>query len=186
MAREGTLTLCKYLLVMVVLLVSLVSSGCVSARTPCPQVDPSQKVYAASVYGDAVVAFENSSDPNNPIDLVLYRGVGSCSRTVVDKYSVEGSAPAVTAVFPYTVKGQPNLFIIVAWEINSRGVGTYGKLYQVYAYGKDGKGGLASSKLIADSDEMTGMEGTADGESSHFQGKNAIEVKRLLERLHLE
>jgi len=175
----------KYMILVASFIVSLVASGC-AAGAACPRVDPAHKVFPASVYANAVVAFEKSSDPNNPLDLVLYKGTGSCNRSMIDHYSVEGSEPTVESVFPYMLKGQPNLFVIVSWEINSRGIGTYGKLYQVYAYGKDGKGGLASSKLISDSDEMTGIEGTSDGEPSHFVGKNAAEVKALIDRLGMK
>ena len=162
----------------VMLMVSMCAVG-----ASCPQVDPARNVFSASVYADAVVAFEKSSDPDNPLDLVLYSGSGSCTRSMVDRYSVEGSGPAIESVFPYVLKGQASLFVIVSWEINSRGVGTYGKLYQVYAYGKDGRGGLVPNKLVSESDEMTGFEGTADDEPSHFNGKNADEVKAMIDRL---
>ncbi len=165
---------------------ALLSTACAHAGTACPRADSSQTAYSVPGQADAVVVLEPASDPDNPLDLVLYDGADTCRRTVVDKYPVEGSAPAIEAVFPYTVKGQPHLFVIVAWELNHRGIGTLGKLYQVYAYGKNGKGALAPSKLIADRDEMTGVEGMTDGEPSRFPGKNAAEAKTLVNRLGLE
>ena len=171
---------------MFIFLILLMSSGGVFARMACPQVDASRNVYPAYAMADAIVAFEASSDPDNPVNLVLYRGAGDCSRTVIDTYPVEGSAPRIASVFPYTLKGKPSLFVIVTWKINSRGLGTYGTLYQVYAYEKDGAGGLASNRLIAATDQMTGIEGMADGESSHFGGKTAAEVKKRIDLLHFK
>lgn len=176
----------KCLIFALLLVVLMATSGCASANTTCPQADASRKIFKTSVYAGAVVAFEKSPDPDNPLDLVLYKGTDSCTRNVVDKYSVEGSEPVIESVFSYVLKGQPSLFLIVSWNINSRGVGTYGKLYQIYAYEKDGNGGLASSQLISERDEMTGMEGTADNEPSHFDGKTATEAKALVNRLGLQ
>lgn len=105
---------------------------------------------------------------------------------MLDRYSIEGSAPEVAAVFPYSVEGKLNLFVIVAWQVQNRGVGTYGTLYQVYAYGDDGAGGLTSNPIVASAAQMTGIEGVADGEPSHFDGKTADEVKKLIDRIHLK
>lgn len=174
----------RHLSMMLVCLISLTAPTGVSALANCPRLDPALNVYP--VYANATVAFEASTDSDNPLDLVLYRGVGSCSSTVIDRYSVEGSTPLVTAVFPYTVKGRSNLFVIVSWKINSRGVGTYGTLYQVYAYEKDGPDGLEANQQIAGTDQLTGMEGVADGEPTHFDGKTAAEVEKLIDRLHLK
>lgn len=173
----------KVLLKIGILMGATLLFGCAYARISCPKADPLQTSYSPAVYNDAVIRFEKSSDPNNPIDVVLYRGGSICTRTVVDRYSVAGSAPEVVAVFPYALRGMPNIFVIVAWRVNSRGLGTYGELYQVYAYEKDGQGGLKSNKLIAKSDEMTGLEGTADGEPSHFEGRDEGEVKKLVDQL---
>lgn len=156
-----------------------------SASTPaCPKADAAHPVYAAGVYADGVVAFEPSSDPDYPVEVVLYRATnGTCSKSRVDSYSFEGAPPRVEAVFPYAVRGQPRLFVIVSWAVNHRGEGTYGTLYQVYAYGQDGKGGLVVDKTITDSDAMTGIEGQADGEPAHFFGKTPEEVRKLVDAM---
>ncbi|ANJ67027.1 hypothetical protein A9404_06205 [Halothiobacillus diazotrophicus] len=72
------------------------------------------------------------------------------------------------------------LFVIVAWKINNRGAGVIGTLYQVYAYEKDGKGGLKVDKEIVTRNDMTGIEGTDQNLPSHFHGKTPSEVDELL------
>jgi hypothetical protein len=154
------------------------------AAAACPVADAAHQVYASGVYADGVVAFEPSSNADYPIDVVLYRKAnGTCSKSKVDAYSFEGAPPKVEAVFPYELRGQPRLFVIVSWAVNHRGEGVFGTLYQVYAYGADGKGGLVSDKTIADSDAMTGMEGQADGEPTHFSGKTPDEVRKLVDAM---
>lgn len=156
-----------------------------SAHAACPRVDAAQRIFASAVHADGIVAFEKSTNPDQPLDLVLYRGSDSCSRTVIDSYSVEGGDPVIESVFPHTLEGQPGLFVIVSWEINSRGIGTWGKLYQIHAYTDDGHGSLAPARKLLKMNEMTGIEGTADHEESRFQGKNETEVKALIDRLSL-
>jgi len=156
-----------------------------SAHAACPRVDATQRVFASTVHPDEVVAFEKSAHPDQPLDLVLYRGTESCNRTVIDSYSVESGDPVIESAFPHTLEGQPGLFVIVSWQINNRGIGTWGKLYQIYAYTDDGHGGLVPDEKLLKMDEMTGIEGTADNEASHFQGKNEAEVKALIDRLGL-
>jgi len=161
----------------------MAASASASAPT-CPKADAAHQVYASGVYADGVVAFEPSSNADYPIDVVLYRAVnGTCKKSRIDAYSFEGAPPKVEAVFPYALRGQPRLFVIVSWEVNHRGEGTYGTLYQVYAYGQDGKGGLVADKTIANSDAMTGIEGQSEGEPTHFHGKTPTEVRQLLKNL---
>jgi hypothetical protein len=161
----------------------VVVSTPVSAQA-CPEADASHQVYASGVYHDGVVAFEPSSNADYPIDVVLYRATNvTCQKSRIDAYSFEGAPPKVEAVFPYDLHGQPRLFVIVSWAVNHRGEGTYGTLYQVYAYGQDGKGGLVADKTIANSDAMTGIEGQSEGEPTHFHGKTPTEVRQLLKNL---
>jgi hypothetical protein len=156
----------------------------VPVAAACPVADAAHQVYASGVYADGVVAFEPSSDTDYPIDVELYRKAnGTCSKSSVDAYSFEGAPPKVEAVFPYELRGQPRLFVIVSWAVNHRGEGIDGTLYQVYAYGADGKGGLVPDQAIADSDAMTGMEGQADGKPTHFSGKTPAEVLKLLDAM---
>jgi hypothetical protein len=142
--------------------------------------DAAQGIYASGVYADGVVAFEPSNDPDNPIQAMLYRKSKSCAGSKVDSYSVEGAPPVVEAVFSYPLDHKPHLFVIVSWAINNRGVGTYGKLYQVYAYGGSANGSLVADAGIAARNDMTGIEGMSSGEPSHFLGKTPAEVKRLV------
>jgi hypothetical protein len=162
-------------------LVASLLVGCTGVRAACPAPDAAKGVYASAVYSDGVVAFEPSHDPDNPIQVVLYRKSKSCAGSKVDSYSVEGAPPVVEAVFAYSLNHKPHLFVIVSWAINSRGEGTYGKLYQVYAYGGSDNGSLVPDAGIAARNDMTGIEGMSSGESSHFLGKTPAEVKKLID-----
>lgn len=159
-------------------------AGGVYASTRCPSADVARQVYPAQLYPDGVVAIEHSNTPDQPLDLELYRQRNGCRRQVIDSYGVEGSAPTVQSVFHHLYEGQPYLFSIVSWHINSRGVGTVGTLYQVYGYKKTSHGSLQSDPAIAKMDSMTGIEGEADGRPAHFNGRTAAAVIQLLDRAH--
>jgi len=85
--------------------------------------------------------------------------------------------PNVDSLFFMDLKGKSNIFTIVHWDVNSRGIGTYGKYYQVYAYTKDGSGRLIENKRVVDNSAMTGMDGYQEGEESIFLYKTAGAVK---------
>ena len=70
-----------------------------------------------------------------------------------------------------------NVFAIVHWDVNSRGAGTYGKYYQVYAYAPDHRGELRENEAVVNSSAMTGMDGYQDGTESFFAYKTADAVK---------
>lgn len=51
------------------------------------------------------------------------------------------------------------MFVLASWEITNRGIGTYGALYQVYAYKKDKNDKLIRNEIITLDDNLLGMEG---------------------------
>lgn len=164
----------------------LVSVGCAKAHVSCPNASLKSSVHPPGVFADGVVAFEASGNTDFPVNVVLYRDLGKCTASIVDRYEYEGAPPVVASVFPYTVHGAKNLFVIVSWSTSHPGAGISGALYQVYAYRDNGRGGLVSSEAIASLNEMTGIEGEANFEESHFDGKNPSEVKDLVDRLGMK
>ena len=144
----------------------------------CPTVSPSTGLFSAGrMYQGSVVSIERN-DPDQAISLSIYRPDSSgCEKTTFAKYSIEGGAPNVDSLFFMSLKGKPNIFAIVHWDINSRGIGTYGKYYQIYAYTMDKKGRLIENRSVVDDVAMTGMDGYQEGKESAFPYKTAGAVK---------
>lgn len=120
-----------------------------------------------------------------PVSLVLNITKGSVrsDRIFVDKYDVAGSDPKIESLFFYPVKEKKNVFVLVSWELTSRGIGTYGKLYQVYAYEKDLNNKLIRNKIIDFDNHLSGIEGYQDGEEQHFSYKDAASIKRYVKEV---
>ncbi|WP_233805180.1 hypothetical protein [Paraburkholderia sp. HP33-1] len=158
----------------------LVTLGYASAEEPvaCPIVSPAMGVFSSDkIYRDSIVAIEKN-DEDKTINLSLYRPDGNgCKRMVFAKYPKEGGAPNVDSIFFLKVKGSQNIFTIVHWDVNSRGIGTYGKYYQIYSYIDDGRGGLMENEDVVNNSAMTGMDGYQEGEQTFFSYKNAGAVK---------
>ncbi len=76
-----------------------------------------------------------------------------------------------------------NLFVIVRWGLRHSGLGTYGDLYQVYAYESDKNGSLAENKNITENSDMTGVEGYVEHQASTFRLKTALDVKNFIRRM---
>lgn len=152
----------------------------VSCRTPSPK---DEGFSAEKIYANSVIAVEKG-DEAYPINLVLYRPDGSrCRRIVVAKYPREGSDPVVDSLFFFKINGQMNLLSIVHWDVNSRGLGTYGRFYQVYAYKNDDKLDMLFENNVIESNSMLrGMDGYEDGKSIVFAYKTADSVKRFLRK----
>jgi hypothetical protein len=132
---------------------------------------------AGKIYQDSVVSIEKE-DADQTISVSIYRpNSNGCEKTTFAKYSIEGGVPNVDSLFFMDLKGKSNIFTIVHWDVNSRGIGTYGKYYQVYAYTKDGSGRLIENKRVVDNSAMTGMDGYQEGEESIFLYKTAGAVK---------
>ncbi|MGO4815575.1 hypothetical protein AB4156_39350 [Cupriavidus sp. 2MCAB6] len=78
------------------------------------------------------------------------------------------------------IKGMVNLFVIVRWELRHSGLGTYGDLYQVYAYESGKDGSLIENKNITKNSEMAGVDGYVENQVSTFRLKKASDVKDFL------
>lgn len=161
-------------------------AGCTEVRVACPKISLMDGVYPSEVFSDGVIKFEESGDRHNPLAAVLYRGKETCSKLVFDKYDLVGAPPKVGSVFPYTVHGVKNLFVIITWATDHSGLGIKGTSYQVYAYQDDGSGGLRENDAISNANQMFGIEGMEDFKDSHFFGKNPAEVKQLVDKLGLK
>jgi len=150
----------------------------------CPSEDPNRNIFKSKIYDNGIISFEPSSDKNNPIDFNLYKkeANGNCNKIKIDSYPVEGSKPKIETVFYKKIRGQQNIVVLVSWELNNRAAGTYGTLYQVYAYA-DIKGLLTENEEVSNNKIMSGIEGYADGASSSFSGKDAAHVRLLLDQI---
>lgn len=132
---------------------------------------------AGRIYKNSVVSVERN-DADQTISLSIYRpNASGCEKTTFANYSIEGGAPNVDSLFFMDLEGKTNLFTIVHWDVNSRGIGTYGKYYQVYAYVTDDQGKLIENKSVIDNSAMTGMDGYQEGEESSFPYKTAGTVR---------
>lgn len=156
------------------------------ARVKCPAAQDGRNIFNTSqISKNSVVAIERR-DGDYPIVLVMYSQAdsGLCNKSEFARYSIEGSVPTVESLFFYKLDGEVNLFTIVSWSINNRGEGTYGTLYQVYAYRKSNDGSLKENKKITENNEMAGMEGYNNWQQSTFPYKTAADVKRALSHFH--
>lgn len=148
----------------------------------CPAVSPSRAVFSAEkIQKDSVVWIENN-DTDHTINLSIYRASSNgCEKTIFAKYYIEGGAPNVDSLFFMSINGKQNIFTIVHWDVNSRGIGTYRKYYQIYAYTTDEQGRLIENKSVVDNSAMTGTDGYQEGEQTLFPYKTAGAVKSFFE-----
>ncbi|MBF8798108.1 hypothetical protein [Pseudomonas aeruginosa] len=135
--------------------------------------------FSTQIYNNSRVYFSKSQDKNHPIYLVMEKNKEPAR--VVDRYEVSGSDPTIETVFFYRIENAINIIALVSWEINSRGIGTYGKLYQVYAY-KDKNGELVRNQKIIKNNAMSGLEGYQDFHDASFKLKTAEEIKKFIQR----
>lgn len=144
----------------------------------CPAASPSTGVFSSGkIYQGSVISIEKN-DADQTISLSIYRPNSSgCEKEAFAKYSIEGGVPSVDSLFFMDLKGKVNIFTIVHLDVNSRGIGTYGKYYQIYAYIKDEQGRLIENKSVVDNSAMTGMDGYQESEESIFPYKTAGAVK---------
>ncbi|WP_144030124.1 hypothetical protein [Burkholderia sp. AU16741] len=145
----------------------------------CPNVNINNSVFDASALGrNSRISIENGT-PEYPIVLDLYQSTKyGCEKAEFARYSVEGGVPTVESIFFMSLDGRVNVFSIVAWDINSRGDGTYGRLYQVYAYFFDKNGVLIENDRVSQDEAMTGIDGYAQGAESKFRYRTASDVKK--------
>jgi len=107
-----------------------------------------------------------------------------CQPAIFDSYPIEGGNPQVDSVFAYPVNNEKHIFVIISWEVNSRGDGTYGKYYQVYSYHCENNGLVLNNKLMSLSG-MSGMDGYSMGEEVYFKNKTSQQVKDYIRNLNI-
>lgn len=124
--------------------------------------------YKTTVVENAELLVLETGDAEYPVSLVLdvKNNDGVSARQLVDKYDVAGSPPKVESIFFYPVQDVKNVFVLVSWEINHRGMGAYGTLYQVYAYARHSNGKLIPNQLIQANRYLSGIDGFSDGRKS--------------------
>lgn len=132
---------------------------------------------------DSEIYFSDSKVPNEPIYLITSKmKFGKCEKeTIIDRYYIAGSPPSVETLFFHNIHNKKNAITIISWEINSRGIGTYGKLYQIFAYKKT-KSGLIANKEIELNPNMSGLDGYQEGEQTYFKLKTAGDIKKYLDQ----
>jgi len=138
-----------------------------------------QGPYKLAVVDGGELSVLETGDIDFPLSLVLdvSNAEGGRVRKLVDKYDVAGSDPKVESIFFYPIKGKKHVFVLVSWELTSRGIGTYGTLYQVYGYERNESNELVSDKSIAFDRKMSGIEGYQEGQEQHFNYKDAASIK---------
>ncbi|WP_392561734.1 hypothetical protein RHO12_11520 [Orbus sturtevantii] len=144
-----------------------------------------QGPFSISLVCGGKILFERKDDDS--IDFILkYKDDSNFEKIYqIDNYEIEGGNPEIESVFFFPVLKNENIFVIVSWEINSRGVGTYGKLYQIYAYTKSNDNSkLIKNITLYDDKNLTGIDGTSDWEESDFKYKTAAEVKKYIKETY--
>lgn len=133
--------------------------------------------FPAKVMSGADIFFSKSHDEKYPVYFMLRKESGESE--VIDRYEVSGSDPNIESVFFYPIKGEKNIMVLVSWEVNSRGLGTYGKLYQVYAY-KQQDGVIVENSLISKDGNMSGLDGYQEGREVSFSLKSAAAIRKYI------
>lgn len=143
-----------------------------------------QGPFKTNVVDNGELSFLDTGDAEFPISLILETAEAdkSKAKSLVDKYDVAGSDPKIESLFFYPVQGKKNVLVLVSWELTSRGIGTYGTLYQVYGYEKGSKNQLVTNKLIRFDKHLSGIDGYQEGEEEHFVYKDAASIKSYIRK----
>jgi len=143
---------------------------------------------ASSLPGDlaASVSFEPTGDADFPLAMYQQALADGGAKLLVDRFEHSGGNPRIedTVVLPF--RGEEHLFVIAAWPIQHRGLGTTGTFYEIRAYRQDPTGRLQANPGLARHLDISGLEGSNDGEPSTFIGKDANELRALLQRADAE
>ncbi|MCO8309941.1 hypothetical protein [Pseudomonas mandelii] len=140
--------------------------------------------YKTNIVENAELSIVKTGNTDYPLSLVLdVKNIDGVSvRQLVDKYDVAGSLPKIESIFFYPIQDVKSAFVLVSWEINHRGIGTYGTLYQVYAYARHGSGKLIPNQLIQANRYLSGIDGVSDGVPQKFAYKDAASIKAYVKK----
>jgi hypothetical protein len=135
------------------------------------------------LHKNSEIYFSSSQDENNPVYMIMSvkKPDGRKKEFIIDKYDIAGSPPLIESLFFHDIRNKKNAIVIVSWGINSRGIGTYGKLYQIFSYEKNDDD-LISNDLIRLDPRMSGLDGYQDGEPSEFKLKTAKDAKQFFDK----
>ncbi|MGY2354343.1 hypothetical protein ACW9H6_23730 [Pseudomonas sp. SDO528_S397] len=141
-----------------------------------------QGPFKTSVVEGAELSFLKTGDVEFPVSLILEKmgKNGKKVRELVGKYEVAGSDPKIESLFFYPIKGKNNVLVLVSWTLTSRGIGTYGTLYQVYGYEKNERNSLVVNNLVTYDDNLSGIDGFQEGEAQSFSYVDAVKIKAYL------
>ncbi|MFA5493830.1 MAG: lysozyme inhibitor LprI family protein [Porticoccaceae bacterium] len=109
-------------------------------------------------------------DGGTEIELVFHQAHENCRPVAVDNYGIEGGDPKLEASFIHRIRGESNLFAIVSWPMDHRGLGMTGRFYSVFAYRQSGSM-LELNRFVAENREVSsGVVGSVDGTEQTFEG----------------
>ncbi|WP_286790745.1 MULTISPECIES: hypothetical protein [unclassified Pseudomonas] len=137
--------------------------------------------FNSKIYENSRIYFSKPKNKDNKTFLILEKGQAKKSplEVIIDTYETEGSPPKIESAFFYPIKKTVNLIVILSWSVNSRGIGTYGNLYETRFY-KDEGGCLKRNLDFQALKETTGFDGYQEGEEVSFNLKTASAVKKFI------
>ncbi|EHD13577.1 hypothetical protein CIN_17690 [Commensalibacter intestini A911] len=160
-----------------------------------------QGPFKTSLYPNGKIYFTRKEDDQNtivqqcyPISFFLENVQnGAVQKEKIDQYEEDGGCPEIKSVFFSIIKNQKYIFVMVVWDSKHAGAGTYGDVYQTYAYTKNDKGILSLDKNISDDENLSGFNGdnncksdlNPDGDTDcykNYKYKTAADIKKYLKQ----
>jgi hypothetical protein len=159
-----------------------VVTGNVWSETIAAPAEIVQGPFETNIFPGGKIWVEKINESHKSLALVLEstNSDGVIERRRVDAYDDSGTGPTVESIFFYPVKGKKSIVVLVSWGVNSHGIATYGKLYQVYAYEREGQDKIVPNAAIILDRGLSGMDGYQDGSVVVFKYKDATSIKRYI------
>jgi hypothetical protein len=118
--------------------------------------------------------------PNHSIDLRWT--CGDQPPRVIDNYEIAGGSPDIVTVF---YRKRQDVMVLVKWSTNSQAADAQGDYYKIYVYRYTQRN--SDKPFLLQPDVMKelgeGWDGTVDGRSVHFPYKDALSIRKALNRL---
>ncbi|WP_089160972.1 hypothetical protein [Caballeronia sordidicola] len=118
--------------------------------------------------------------PDHSIDL---RWVcGDQPQRVIDNYEIEGGSPDIVTVF---YRKRHDAIVLVKWSTNSQAADVQGDYYKIYVYRYARNNPAQPFRPQRDVMKKLGegWDGTVDGKSVHYPYKDALSIRKALNRL---